>query len=90
MFVLEFDVQCDNGEWITIFAERRRSPARCSSCCVFGHSNSSCPKLNIKAAADKVNAEGEWTEVRNRRKGKEVAAKIVGYFRGCILAGVDL
>jgi hypothetical protein len=73
-FVDEFDLQCGNGEWITIFAELEWTPARCSSCCVFGHSNSACPKLSsqVYPAPDKANSEGEWTEVRKRRKGKEV------------------
>jgi hypothetical protein len=54
------------------------TPSHCSSCCVFGHSisNSACPKLSrwVCHAPDKANFEGKWTDVRKRRKGKEVVS----------------
>ena len=73
-FVEEFYLQGENGEWITIFSELEWVPVRCSTCCVFGHSMSACPKKCNQAGSlpDKDITEGEWTEVGQRRKGKEV------------------
>lgn len=75
-FVEEFYMQCDNGDWITVFTELEWAPSRCSSCKVFGHSTSSCSKQSTQAVVQPSldNTEEEWTEVRKRRKGKEVMA----------------
>lgn len=76
----EFDLQCGNGDWTTVFAERRRSPARCPASCLFGHSASACLKKSNQAAPHKNRAttsESEWTDVRKKRKGKGVLVEIL-------------
>jgi hypothetical protein len=78
--VEEFDLQCGNGDWTTVFAERRRSPARCPASCLFGHSASACLKKSNQAAPHKNRAttsESEWTDVRKKRKGKGVLVEIL-------------
>lgn len=71
-------MSCDNGDWITVFAELEWewAPNRCSTCKVFGHSESVCTRKVNQASAlpGKSSSEDEWTEVTKRKKGKEVVA----------------
>lgn len=74
-FVEDFYLSCDNGDWITVFAELEWgwAPNRCSTCKVFGHSESVCTRKVNQASAlpGKSSSEDEWTEVTKRKKGKE-------------------
>lgn len=73
-FVEEFYLQCENGDWITVFAELEWAPTRCSMCKVFGHSDLGCTRKGKQTSIQpsKPNSEEEWTEVKKRRKRKEV------------------
>lgn len=50
--VNDFDLQCADGNWITIHAEFEWTPTRCKACEVFGHSISSFSKLKPSPSND--------------------------------------
>ncbi|XP_022019374.1 uncharacterized protein LOC110944750 [Helianthus annuus] len=54
----------------TMYVEYEWSPLRCSSCCVFGHDNGSCPKMPRKKADH--GKQDRMPPNQGSRKGKEI------------------
>lgn len=75
--VKDFYLQCENGEWVTVYADYEWKPAICTSCRVFGHSTVSCGKKTASqegtkqvVAAKQPVSSGEWVPVGKKGKAK--------------------
>lgn len=74
--ISQFDMQCEDGKWITVYVEYDWKPSVCTNCKVFGHSLVQC---SVKQASSKLDGKGakgscqdDWVEVHNKKKKKNV------------------
>lgn len=79
--VKEFDLRCDNGEWITIKAEFEWVLAKCTTWGVFGHSIATCGKQKTSRERTRLietdkEAKAEIQAATKKTKSSEVWVEV--------------